>query len=272
VLSQTAFTAAAARAAHLIVDAEPRLFADVHATALLGARAEDLLRYHRLHGDHPVLRGARAQATVRSRFTEDGLAASRAGQYVILGAGLDSFAHRNDLGVRVFEVDQAEMQEWKRGRLPGEVSYVLVDFATDDLAGALAAAGFDPGRPAFVSWLGVTMYLTSDSIGKTLAALGNFAPGTRLAADYMLPEQLRDAEAQAYVRAVSGMAAEQGEPWRSCLSPAQMSLLLNDNGLRVVADVSQREAVAPELWQRDDGLSPASLSRLVLAEVTPSPR
>lgn len=266
-LSRTAFTAAAARAAHPLVDAEPQLFTDVHALALLGDRAEELVRYHRLHGEHPILRDARTQVTVRSRFTEEALARSGAGQYVLLGAGLDSFAHRNELGVRVFEVDQPEMQEYKRNRLPGDVTYVPVDFETDDLARALVAAGFDPAEPAFVSWLGVTMYLTRASIAKTLAALGNFAPGTMLSTGYLLPAELLDAEAQAYVDAVAAMAAREGEPWRSCLSPAEMSLLLTENGFTVVADVSQREAVAPELWQREDGLTPGSLSRLVLAEV-----
>src|SRR5215469_338185 len=97
-LSFTALTAAAARAAHLIVDQEPWIFADTLAAALLGERAEELISFHKLHGTHPVLAGARAQVTCRSRYTEDAL--SRAvrrgvGQYVVLGAGLDSFAHRS---------------------------------------------------------------------------------------------------------------------------------------------------------------------------------
>lgn len=191
---------------------------------------------------------------------------------MLLGAGLDSFAHRNHLGVRVFEVDQPEMQEYKRNRLPGEVTSVPVDLETGDLAQALVTAGFDPGAPAFVSWLGVTMYLTRDAIAKTLAVLGDFAPGTRLSTGYPLPAELRDAEAQAYVDAVAAMAAREGEPWRSYLSPAEMSLLLKENGFTVHTDVSQRKAVEPGLWQREDGLSPGSLTRLVLAEVRPAPR
>ncbi|TNC29684.1 class I SAM-dependent methyltransferase [Amycolatopsis alkalitolerans] len=271
-LSETAFTAAAARAAHLIVDAEPRLFADVHAMTLLGDRAEELVRYHRSHGDHPILRSARIQTAVRSRFTEDALAASGARQYVLLGAGLDSFAHRDTLGVRVFEVDHPEMQQWKRDRLPGAASYVPFDFENGDLARALAGAGFDPGEPAFVGWLGVTMYLSRESIARTLAVVGNFAPGSRLSADYLVPAELRDAAAQAYADGVSAVAADRGEPWRSCFSPEQISVLLKENGLQAVADMSQREAVARELWQRADGLTPGTLSRLVLAEVTPAPR
>src|SRR4051812_24610261 len=118
--SRTAMTAAAARAAHLIVDGEPVVFADTLAYRLLGEQAEELVAYHRLHGDHLVLAGARAAVTTRSRFTEERLArAAAAGmrQYVVLGAGLDSFAYRSDLYVRVFEVDHPATQEWKRERL-----------------------------------------------------------------------------------------------------------------------------------------------------------
>src|ERR1039458_5821047 len=98
--SLTAFTAAAARAAHLIVDHEPVIFADTLAEAMLGERADELIGYHRAHGTHPVLSGARAQVTCRSRYTEDRLADGvrrGIGQYIILGAGLDSFAGRGAL-------------------------------------------------------------------------------------------------------------------------------------------------------------------------------
>jgi O-methyltransferase involved in polyketide biosynthesis len=96
--SLTALTAAAARAAHLIVDNEPVIFADTLAQAMLGERAEELISYHRAHGTHPVLAGARAQVTCRSRYAEDRLAEAIGrgiGQYVLLGAGLDSFAYRS---------------------------------------------------------------------------------------------------------------------------------------------------------------------------------
>ena len=121
--SRSALTAAAARAAHLIVDGQPTIFADTLAAALLGDRAEELIGYHRLHGTHPVLVGARVQVTCRSRYAEDALArAIGAGvtQYVILGAGLDSFAYRGGLlagRVRVFEVDHPASQEVKRAAL-----------------------------------------------------------------------------------------------------------------------------------------------------------
>jgi methyltransferase (TIGR00027 family) len=202
--SFTALTAAAARAAHLTVDAEPWIFADTLATAILGDRAEELISYHTLHGTHPVLSGARAQATCRSRYTEDALARAVArgvAQYVILGAGLDTFAYRagRDAGVRVFEVDHPATQDWKRRALaaaavpePEHVSFVSADLAAGSLAGRLAPAGFDAAAPALVSWLGVTMYLTRDAIAATLGAIAGFAPGTEVIAEYMLAVELRD--------------------------------------------------------------------------------
>jgi methyltransferase (TIGR00027 family) len=121
--SRSALTAAAARAAHLIVDGEPIIFADTLAAALLGDRAEELIAYHRLHGTHPVLAGARVQVTCRSRYAEDTLArAFGAGvtQYVLLGAGLDSYPYRGGLagGVRVFEVDHRASRAVPRHRPP----------------------------------------------------------------------------------------------------------------------------------------------------------
>ena len=179
--SQTAMTAAAARAAHLLVDAEPRIFADTLAALLLGDLAETFIGYHRQYSDHPLLAGTRAQATCRSRFTEDQLAVAAArgtAQYVILGAGLDSFACRSELAgrLRVFEVDHPATQQRKRALLaaaglaePPTLTWVPVDFEKDELIASLTAAGLDPAAPAFVSWLGVTMYLTGDSISRTLA-------------------------------------------------------------------------------------------------------
>ncbi len=288
--SQTALTAAAARAAHLIVDREPMIFADDLAAGLLGERASELIGYHRIHGTHPVLSCARAQVLCRSRFAKDHLAACvRDGmsQYVILGAGLDSFAYRTELAAgervgrplaRVFEVDHPATQQWKRGQLaaagipePDRVSFVAMDFERDSLAGRLRRAGFDPSRPAMVSWLGVTMYLTIAAIGQTLAEIGGFAPGTQLIADYMLPAALRDETGQAYAELVAPAAAGRGEPWRSFFAPDDMSALLEEHGLGAVEHVRQRDSVPAALWDRTDSLHPVGLSVLARATVTPTP-
>ena len=186
--SGTALTAAAARAAHLIVDDEPRIFADPLAARLLGDRADELVSYHTLHGTHPVLSGARVQVACRSRYAQDALArAAAAGvaQYVILGAGLDSFAYRGGLAgrVRVFEVDHPASQEAKRAALaaagipvPGNVTFVPADLAADSLSRCLASADFDASAPAVFGWLGVTMYLTADAVAETMTAVAAARP------------------------------------------------------------------------------------------------
>ena len=117
-VSRTALTAAAARAAHLLVDREPLIFVDSLAQALLGARADELIAYHQRFGSHPVLAGARGEALCRSRFTERLLAESALPQYLILGAGLDTYAYRNDSGAAVFEVDHPASQSWNLRERP----------------------------------------------------------------------------------------------------------------------------------------------------------
>jgi methyltransferase (TIGR00027 family) len=277
--SQTALTAAAARAAHLIVDGDPPIFADMLASALLGDRADELIGYHRAHGTHPVLSAARAQATCRSRYTEDRLADGvRRGvsQYVILGAGLDSFAYRSGLAgqVRVFEVDHPATQRWKRrvlsaARIPAlaDLTFVPVDFESDSLSERLAEDGFDPSRPALVSWLGVTMYLSPAAIGQTLAVIGSFAPGTEVVTDYMLPAGMRDEAGDSYAELVMPVAAQGGEPWLTFLSPDDMSGLLAENGFGFIKHVRQRDTVGAAMWDRSDSLRPIDLSRLAHATV-----
>jgi methyltransferase (TIGR00027 family) len=277
--SQTALGAAAARAAHLIVDDEPYIFIDTLAATLLGEQADELIDYHRNYGSHVVLTGARTQVTCRSHVTEQCVVdGARRGitQYVILGAGLDSFAYRSELtgAVRVFEVDHPATQEWKRGRLstadipvPAGVTYVGVDFETDALAERLAAHGFDPNQPSIVSWLGVTMYLTEATIGQTLEVVGSFAPGTEIIADYMVPAELRDETGQAYVDLVAPTTAEQGEPWLTFLSPDAMSALLEDHGFSACKALWQRDVGGPAMWDRTDALRPAALSVIAHATV-----
>jgi O-methyltransferase involved in polyketide biosynthesis len=323
--SLTALTAAAARAAHLIVDDDPPIFADTLAEAMLGERAVELIAFHRAHGTHPILSSARAQVTCRSRYTEDRLAEAVGrgiGQYVILGAGLDSFAGRSPLAdqVRVFEIDHPGTQEWKRraaqewGRCTGNggastgvasvadaktgagsagtgstadgdtgagstgtgstgdggtgaggVVFVPVDFGRDSLRERLGRAGFDFGAPAFISWLGVTMYLDRDAIEQTLAVADGFAAGTEIVVDYMLPAEWRDAAGNSYAEQVGQALAERGEPWLSLFAPEEMAALLRRHGFGPVRDVRQRDMVPAAAWERTDSLMPADLSRIAHA-------
>jgi methyltransferase (TIGR00027 family) len=245
-LSRTALTAAAARAAHLVVDAEPHIFADALAESLLGDLAEELLAYHRVSGDHPILAGARAQVVCRSRITED--LVQGFDRYVLLGAGLDTYAYRST-GVEVVEIDRPATQEWKKVALskagisvPESVAYLP---SVDELGA---------GGRTLVSWLGVTMYLTDEELAGTLAAL----PPCELVVDHMLPEGLRDAAGNEYVAGVAPVAAQSGEPWRSFLSPDDMAALLDKHGFDVVRHIRQRDV--PGMLDRTDALKPENLS------------
>ena len=224
---------------------------------------------------------------------------------MILGAGLDSFAYRSALAdqLRIFEVDHPDTQQWKRRRLadagieiPPTVAFVQSDFeaaapATADGGGAdggaadsgaadsggaeplaqlLSRHGFDPSRPAFVSWLGVTMYLTRDAVGRTLGVIGGFAAGTEIVVEYMLPEDLRDAGGQAYVQMVTPAAAERGEPWLTFLRPPEMSALLTGHGFEVLDQVGQRASVDGAVWDRSGSLRPFELSQFAHARVRPA--
>jgi methyltransferase (TIGR00027 family) len=278
--SFTALTACAARAAHLTVDAEPRIFADTLAATMLGDRAGELISYHSLHGTHPVLSGARVQATCRGRYTEHALRLAQArgvNQYVILGAGLDTYAYRAGPAgrVRVFEVDHPATQDWKRralaaGRVPvpDGVSFIAADLATESLACRLTAAGFDAAAPALFSWLGVTMYLTRDAIAATLAAIAGLAPGTEVIADYLLREDMRDEAGALYGTLVAQAAAERGEPWLSVFTPEGLSGLARECGFTAMRHVRQRETIPAALWTRTDSLAPAELAVLFHATVT----
>jgi methyltransferase (TIGR00027 family) len=281
--SLMALTSAAARAAHLIVDHEPLIFSDTLAAAFLADRAEELLSYHRSHSSHPVLAGARVTVTTRSRYTEDRLAgALRRGvtQYVILGAGLDSFACRSPLArrVRVIEADHPGTQRWKRRMLAdtgtaalGDLRYAEADLEGTALPGQLASAGFDFSRPALVSLLGVTMYLTRTAVAGTLSVIGRCAPGTELIAEYAVPADLRDTRGREYARLVGPAAAERGEPWRTFLDPAEMSALLDRHGFGEVRHVGQHDMVDGSLWSRTDALQATCLFQLADGLVRAAP-
>src|SRR5215469_10333270 len=275
-------TAAAARAAHLVVDQPPYIFSDTIAAALLGGLAAELVRYHEDQPAHPILATARGQVLCRSRYAEDRLAAAVAAgmtQYVLLGAGLDTFAFRSALAstTTVWEVDHPRTQAWKRAALAEaklevgpRLSFIPAEFGGGALADVLRAGGFDFGEPALISWLGVTMYLDDHAIRETLAVLSGCAPGTELILDYMLPAGLRDETADNYASQVAAAAAARGEPWLTFASPTEMTTLLADFGFGQAEHVRQRDAIPPELWDRSDALRPVDLS--MISRATRQPR
>ncbi len=184
--SHTARRVALRRAAHQLLD-DPRVLDDPIALPILGPETAAALQQDpaRFEGG-PLLSRLRAFVVARSRFAEDRLAQLRAlgvDQYIVLGAGLDTFAYRNrapELPLRIWEVDHPATQAWKRQLLdaaqvgvPPNLTFVPVDFERDTLASALSGAGFDAGNGAMVSWLGVTPYLTNDAVLETLAYRGD---------------------------------------------------------------------------------------------------
>ncbi|MEV4322613.1 SAM-dependent methyltransferase [Microbispora rosea] len=274
--SGTALHAAAARAAHLIVDGEPVVFRDPFAYALLGECAEHYVRAHRETAGHPVLAGLRAAVVTRSRYTEDRLAAAvRRGvrQYVILGAGLDTYACRSAASsrgapVEVFEVDHPGTQHWKREAIaraglpaPPCLTYVPADMEAGECpVDRLVAHGFDLARPAFASWLGVTVYLTREAVARTLAGLGRLAPGSEIVMDHLLPEALRGPRARAYAETLMPLVAESGEPWLTFLSPREAADLLEEHGFEVVEQAPECDAAGAVLRDRADALAGSGIS------------
>ncbi|BAJ26918.1 MULTISPECIES: class I SAM-dependent methyltransferase [Kitasatospora] len=184
-------------------------------------------------------------AVPRTVAIDEALRDRPAGQLVILGAGLDTRAWRLDAlaGTDVWEVDHPASQRDKRDRLAAagadpaarSVRFTAVDFATDDLGAALAAAGHDPSAPTSWLWEGVVPYLTRDQVRDTLAALAaRTAPGSALVLNYQAPSL--KATAGRRLTRLLGDPATAGEPWRSLWRPGRMAALLADHGLRVTAD------------------------------------
>ncbi|MCX4095972.1 class I SAM-dependent methyltransferase [Nocardia sp. alder85J] len=239
--SRTAYSAARYRADHQELE-RGAVFRDPLARAIAGdGSAGGYL-------DDDARRRMRLFIAARSRYAEDALGeavAAGAGQVVVLGAGLDTFAYRNPFPrLRVFEVDHPDTQQWKRQRLaaagievPASVTYVPVDFEHDALELALPAAGLDVGSPVFVIWLGVTVYLTADAISDTLRALGGLAGGCEMVFDYGLPQADVTPGQQAVAAERDRRLAAIGERWISRFTPDGISDLLHDNNFRVVENV-----------------------------------
>jgi methyltransferase (TIGR00027 family) len=187
----------------------------------------------------------------RSRYTEDSLeAALRSGvtQYVILGAGLDTFAYRRpDLANRlqIFEVDHPTTQAMKRERVarqgwdhPANLHYLPTDFAQEGLAEALGRSGYDPGQLSFFSWLGVSYYLTREVVFATLRSLAaNAAPGSQLVFDYMDPDAFIPEKTARRVQLMQYMAAQLGEPMKAGFDPLTLAASLEQLGLRLEEDL-----------------------------------
>jgi methyltransferase (TIGR00027 family) len=276
--SKTAFRVALRRAAHQTLD-DPKVFTDPLAFAIVGPERETALRVEDKKLRSPVARSFRAFMAVRSRYAEDGLAAAvEAGirQYVVLGAGLDTFAYRNPFAdLRVFEVDHPATQAWKRRRLeagniaiPTSMTFAPVDFERQTLADGLARAGFNVGRPAFFSWLGVVPYLTRNAAMETFRFVGALPAGSGIAFDYALPPESLNLIQRLALKSLSDRVAAAGEPFRTFFEPSALMSELRPMGFGSFDDLGMEEINARYFSGRSDGLKArGGIGRLMMAKV-----
>jgi methyltransferase (TIGR00027 family) len=280
------------RAAHLLWDDQPKIFEDSLALRFSGFESEAALRTEidRRHSeiarstgpDFAVTwrRSLTALVVMRNRYVEDELehaVARGVTQYVILGAGLDSFAYRRpDLAkvLRVFEVDHPATQAWKRSRirdagigLPYNLSFVPVDFEKNSLIENLRTNGYQTDAPGLFSWLGVTMYLTPDAVFSTLREITALAPGTEIIFEYSVRKELCDEESQRLLGVVGAGAAARGEPFQSSFEPAKLSEQVSKLGFAEVSDLGPEEARARYFADRTDGLRPPASEHFMRARV-----
>lgn len=277
--SKTAQGAALLRAAHQVLD-QPLVFEDPIALRILGP---DAAKQIALDSDRYQTTGARALRAflvMRSRYAEDELARAwhdGTTQYIVLGAGLDTFAYRNPHGngLRVFEVDHPATQSWKRARLkeqgialPRSLVFVPMDFEKDSPADRLNAAGFRSDAPVFISWLGVSMYLTGDAVMQTLRFVAaSCARGSQIVFDVSVTDEALG-ERQRVARVdLAQRVAGLGEPFVSHFDPAQLATDLAALGFSATLDFGAREANGRYFAGRADGLAVSGSAHIVTARV-----
>jgi len=254
------------RAAHQLHDAKPLVFDDPLAIPILGKEYLEEVKRTPDSVKRPFSAALRAFMVVRARLAEDTLAAGvrdlGVRQYLVLGAGLDTFACRNPYAdVRVFEVDHPSTQAWKLKMLasagivpPDGAQFVAVDFEKDSLRARLKAAGFDETLPTVTAWLGVVPYLTTEGFRATMRLLARFKPGSEVVFDYSQPREVLPPVEQLMHDSLSARVALAGEPFQLFFTPQQLAEELEWLGLRVVEDLDSAALTARYLAGRKDGL------------------
>lgn len=272
----TAIFVALWRALHVELDAPPHILDDKVGLRL----AAPPPGWRQRSSMDPVkTRRVRASVVARARFVEDLVeqqVAAGVGQYLILGAGLDSFAQRRtELAsrMRLFEVDRPGPQAWKRRRLvqagfgvPEWLHLVPVDFeARVDWSERIVAAGFDIARPAVVSALGVSMYLGRDANGELLQQVAGLAPGSTLVMSFLLPPEGDDAEERALRQAAEQRTREAGTPFVTAFEPGELVELARASGFREARHISAADLTERYFRGRSDGLKPLGSEALLVA-------
>jgi len=275
----TAVRVALWRALHVQVDPPPHVLEDEIGLRLL---VPDEGWRRRPDMDPEGTKLFRASIVARARFIEDLVveqAALGVKQYVILGAGLDTFAQRRRevaSRLRVFEVDQPAPQAWKRRRLielgfgiPPGLRLVPVNFeAGDDWWERVAAEGFDAGQPAVVVSTGVSMYLTKDATAATLRQVSALAPGSTFAMTFLLPLELADSEIRPGLQMAEKGARAGGTPFISFFMPEEMLALARESGFREARHVPAAMLTQRYFAGRTDGLRPPNNAEELLVATT----
>jgi methyltransferase (TIGR00027 family) len=275
----TAARVALWRALHVQIDSPPHVLEDEIGLRLVAPEEG----WRRRPDMDPQFTGPfRASIVARARFIED-LVEERAGrgvsQYVILGAGLDTFAQRRPQiasGLKLFEVDKPGVQAWKRQRLidlgfgiPSWLRFVPVDFEAEaSWWERLTAVGFDTGKSAVVASTGVSMYLTKDAIAATLRQVATFARGSTLAMSFLLPLELVDPAVRPGLQLAEKGARASGTPFISFFTPAEMLALARAAGFRDAQHVSATTLAQRYFADRPDGLRPPANAEELLVTMT----
>jgi len=256
--SATSLGVASLRAAHQLIDGEPKLLNDPAILRLLGPSFEEKLRQDRDVFRDPVSVGLRSHVLLRSRYAEDCLAEAYAlgvRQYVLLGAGLDTYAWRQAPGLAelcIFEIDHPATQEQKRQLLaragldiPMNLFFTPADLESETIGEALGRQPFDPGRPCFISWLGVMVYLSMEAVDATFDWMMTLAPGSEMVLTFTRKREDNPLAAR---------AAELGEPWQTFFSPEELREKLLRRGFTSVKILDPEEAMNDYYSGRTDEL------------------
>lgn len=272
--SQTALAVARRRALHQSLD-HPIVFEDPLAVRILVeiANLENDAHLHRWVA-------LRAFVAARSRFAEDQLAQSFAAglrQYVVLGAGLDTFAYRNPFtpDLRVFEIDHAATQGWKRSQLkragieiPDSLSFLAIDFDRQTLKGVFQSTPlFDLRRPAFFAMLGVTPYLTQKTLMTILEFVVSLPPGSGLVFDYAVALAKLSIMERLGAEVLAARVARLGEPFRLFLDPDEIRATLRNTGFSWIEDLDGPAINARYFRNRSDRLRVGRSGHLLFTRV-----
>lgn len=276
--SSTMMGAAIFRAIHQVLDGEPKILNDPLAVGLVeGSSREEILA---APSDSRPPTWFRSTFVVRSRYTEDSLAeavANGVSQYVLLGAGMDTFAYRQPrwaAKLRIFEIDHPESQKVKREHLvkrgiavPANVEFCPIDFEQVSLAEGLATSSLDHRTPTLFSWLGVTQYLTKEAIDATLRFIRSMPERSELVMEFILPPHSWTPEEAGFLTKVLQLVIERGEPWLTYFTPDEISDDLLKLGFAPVSHLTPEDAAVRYFGNRHDGITPPHYSRLLRAEL-----